>query len=138
MCPLNKPCSKPKTLQMIIMEGNEEKTIQVCEQCPLAKQVNMGIMEHEHCSKCGAVFADLVKNKGLGCEFCYLFMSSSMRKLIDKVQNKASKHKGKEPTEKQPPLLQRFFNQAISEYQKEHPEKQKTCEKLKKLLDSYF
>jgi protein-arginine kinase activator protein McsA len=136
-CPLNQPCENSKTVQLIIMQGKEEETVTVCEKCPLAKQMTSLETNNNSCCRCGSKLKDLAKDKRLGCEYCYLFMSRQLKTLIDKVQDGNTKHTGKKPTDKTK-LLQQFFNQIIQEYAEKNQKDVKTCEKLQKLLARYF
>lgn len=137
-CPLKMPCDRPKNLVLLVMEGNEERTINVCQNCPLAKQIHVLEKTNDHCPRCNTKFKDLADDKKLGCEFCYVFMGSSLESLIERVQDGSKKHKGKKPSKENLPVLQRFFNQIVDEYGESHPDSVKSCERLKKLLARYF
>lgn len=138
MCPLNTPCNKPKKVQLLIMEGKEEKSIKVCSDCPLARQANISNIANDHCPVCETRFMDLSEGKRLGCEFCYLFMESNLKILMDKVQDGSTSHVGKTPTCKQEHLLLRFFKKALEDHKKENPTESKTCDKLQSFLTRYF
>ncbi len=138
MCPLNVPCNKNKKIVLLVMEGKEEKTIKVCNDCPLARQVASASLANENCPVCQTKFLDLSENKRLGCEFCYLFMEPNLKVLIEKVQDGSSQHKGKRPTIKSEDLLQKFFNKVLDEHGKEFPQTFITCSKIKKILARYF
>lgn len=136
-CPLNKPCSSPKTITLLMMHGKEEETIKVCVKCPLARQVNIASEAENRCAVCESSLNDIISGKLLGCEFCYLFMEEKLTKVIKKVQDGSTKHIGKKPKDKTV-LLQKLFLQALEKYQEKNPKDAKSCAKLKRLLTRYF
>lgn len=138
MCPMNVPCNKSKKVQLLVMEGKEEKSIKVCNDCPLARQANLSSVVNDNCPVCKTEFMDLSEGKRLGCEFCYLFMEPNLKILLEKVQDGSTAHVGKTPTSKQEHLLLKFFKKALDEHEKENPDTSKTCNKLQKFLACYF
>lgn len=136
-CPINLPCNNLKNISLVIMQDKEEESVKICSKCPLAKQISNVDSNNNSCCRCGTKLKDLVKNKRLGCEYCYLFMSQQLKTLMDKVQDGSTKHVGKGPVKK-PKLLQQFFNQIIQEHAEKNLLDTVACEKLKKMLSRYF
>ena len=136
-CPLNKPCDKPKNISLLVMEGKNEETIFVCSSCPLARQIETTTEAENCCAVCKSTYENIKSTSKLGCDFCYLFMNNKIKKIIEKVQNGATKHNGKKPHDKAK-LLQKFFSYALEKYQTENPEEIENCNKLKKILTRYF
>lgn len=137
ICPLNKPCDKAKTVSLLVMQGKVEETIFVCESCPLAHQLAASTEIENCCAVCKSTYKDIKNSQKLGCEFCYLFMSDKIQKVIQKVQNQATKHVGKKPSDKTK-LLQKFLNFTLEKHKNENPEDAKKCDKIKNILAGYF
>ena len=132
-CPFKTHCKNTKTQILKFEFGGKQKSIKVCEKCPLLLNASKNTYEFKKCLKCHITLDEIVKTQKTGCPYCFLFMND-LDKLIHAAQNNNTKHTGK----RSKTLLINLFQDAIDEHKKNKPEDAGDCDLLKTLIQDLF
>lgn len=134
-CPFKKHCQHPKTEQIAIIGISPEKTIKVCDKCPLLFQTKKNIFakKQNDCLYCGSKLEEIVVGQKVGCAFCYIFIKE-LSSIVVNSQNNNAFHVGK----KSKSLLLHFFKELIQKEKQDLPEEEGLCKKIDELVSDLF